>query len=286
MGLELGGRERSSEVHGLGEADRGDVVVEGCDVAVADRRADDGQGGSRPVELSVGGQHGHEVMRCLVGRDLAHVEEDRTAGRGLGLLEASEQRRIRRLVGLAHVDEQRGHRGRGVAEVDQLALVVGRVGETEHAGRGELGELAAAEAQFMADGGLPAVDQPGRGDVVVVDDDGVRKVDHRVEHGAADGGVVHHVPIRDRGRDLDDRMAEGRHVGGRGREVDVRLDAALLECTLDVDGVGADRVSADEGGEDLVDPHASWAAVWATTSSRVGKPESLLRRPSLAQLTP
>jgi len=75
-------------------------------------------------------------------------------------------------------------------------------------------ELGAAEAHLEADGGFPLLEQPGRGDVVVVHQLGFVARGQRVEDGAPDRRLVEKPAVLRCPTEVDDRVAEVRDIGG------------------------------------------------------------------------
>ena len=185
------------------------------------------QPGAGVVEAPVDGQHLDQIVGGLVGRDLAHEEQvgpapgpwprpgrRASAGSGVG-------------AGRRHVDEQGHHGGVGVPGLDQLALVEGRVGHRQAAVGGEALELGPAQCHLVAHGGLPGLEQPGRGDVVVVHQLGLGPGGQDVEDRAADRGLVEQPAVLGRPAELAHGPAQVSHVGGAVAVVDVRVDARL-----------------------------------------------------------
>ena len=133
-----------------------------------------------------------------------------------------------------------------VAERLQLGLVEGGVGDGEAALGGEAGQLRPAQRDLVGDGGLPVAQQVGRGDVVVVDELGLRPRREDVVDRAPDGRLIQQPAITVGPTELDDRLALGLHVLGVAAVVDVRVDARGAQPVAQVHRVHPDGVAAGQ----------------------------------------
>ena len=224
-------------------------------VCLTQRRADQVEPGRRVVDAAQDVEHLHQVVRCLVGRDLPHVEQ---VGPAVSLLSAG-QRGGQLGVGLValgvHVDQQRHHGGPAVAERLQLRLVERGVGDGEAALGGESGQLRASQRHLVGHRGLPVAQQLRRRDVVVVDELGLRARREDVVHRAPDRCLVQEPPVAPGTPELDHGPSLVLDVGGVAAVEDVRVDARSAQPVAQVQRVHPYGVTTGERRYDLVDPH-------------------------------
>src|SRR5581483_6167232 len=155
-------------------------------------------------------------------------------------------------VEVGEVDHHRHDHRLGVALLAQLPGGVLGVGHGQAGHRGELPELLPGPGDVGRRHRLPPGEERCRGDVVVVDEDGLLLLGQERRHGAAGREMVEQ-PVAGPGPQLP-VVAGVAADGGVGLlDEDLALEARLPQHPPGVEDVVADGVAAGEDGEELVD---------------------------------
>ncbi len=213
-----------------------------------------GLGVEQPPEQDKGLDH---VLVRLVGQHLAH-EQPVVPSLGAPLGEPFHEALIRRAEKVGGVDHERGHGAAAIAGLLELDTVELGVRESELDDRGELGQLPAAEPDLLTEVGQPPLHELGRADVVVVEQLQTRVGREHIGRGGADGGLVTDPLTLGR---LAGKLLEQVHTAVEARShvarVDLRDESHRVQDPLGFQGVVADGVALDDGGDDLVYPDRS-----------------------------
>ena len=143
-----------------------------------------------------------------------------------------------------HVDEHGSDRGRLVAHPVELSLVERRVRDAEHRTLAEPLDLRSSLLELARDARLPGLEESSRRDVVVVDEQRAIPIGEHVGDRRAGRALVERPGIGAAGQRLDGAH-EMTQASGRGRGVDVRVEAHRPQQSLCDQGVVADRVAAE-----------------------------------------